>query len=74
MSITPLLDPGTAELLWTTTASSLVLVAGALTLLALPWRDDELQAVDDTVRNLTRPLIGRLGPSWLLRARSRWSG
>ncbi|MEC7948506.1 MAG: hypothetical protein VX265_13150 [Myxococcota bacterium] len=46
------LDPITADLIWTLTVSGLVLAAGAITLLMLPWSDREIAQVDHSFRTL----------------------
>ena len=46
------LDPITADLIWTLTVSGLVLAAGAITLLMLPWSDREIAQVDRSFRTL----------------------
>lgn len=46
------LDPITADLIWTLTVSGLVLAAGALALLVLPWTDREIAQVDHSFRSL----------------------
>ena len=46
------LDPATAEFLWTTSVSTLLVLAGAIALWMLPWSDEEIEEVDQSFRKL----------------------
>ena len=52
----PLFDPNTALTLQTLLLCGMVLLAGAVALLSLPWTDAEIAQVDREARNLVRPL------------------
>jgi len=45
------IDPATLDLIWTTSVSSLLLICGGLTLALLPWRDEEIEAVEHSFRS-----------------------
>ena len=46
------LDPATADLLWTASVSTLLLLAGALSIWMLPWSDEEINEVDQSFQRL----------------------
>ena len=50
------LDPATAELLWTASVSTLLILAGAIALWMLPWSDDEIEEVDQSFRQLVNQM------------------
>ena len=50
--MTTLLDPCTTDMLWTLLVMGSLLSAAAITLLALPWSDQELARVDATFRSM----------------------
>ncbi len=45
-------DPALSELLWTGSVSTLLLLAGVLTVAMLPWTDREIGVVHGTARGL----------------------
>ena len=47
-----LFDPATIEVLWTMAVSSLLLLAGTLTVYILPWSNAEIDAVYNTFAQL----------------------
>jgi hypothetical protein len=46
------LDPATAEFLWTASVSTLLLLAGSLSIWMLPWSDKEIDEVDQSFQRL----------------------
>ena len=52
-----LMEPATIDLLWTLMTSGALVSAGVLALIALPWSDQEIAAVDQAVR-----ATGEIGP------------
>jgi hypothetical protein len=49
------LDPATADLLFTITSTLGLLIAGAATIVALPWADDEIAATERAAMALVTP-------------------
>ncbi|MDG1479492.1 MAG: hypothetical protein P8R54_07870 [Myxococcota bacterium] len=47
-----MLNPATIELIWTLSVTTLLMVAGGLTILIMPWKDDEIMAVHRTVSSV----------------------
>jgi hypothetical protein len=47
-----MLNPATTELIWTLSVTTLLMVAGGLTILIMPWKDDEIMAVHKEVKRL----------------------
>jgi hypothetical protein len=45
-----MLNPATAELIWTLSVSTLLMMAGGLTIWLMPWSDAEILAVHRTVK------------------------
>ncbi len=47
-----MLDPATIELIWTLSVTTLLMVAGGLTIWLMPWKDAEIMAVHRTVKSV----------------------
>lgn len=47
-----MLDPATIELIWTLSVTTLLMVAGGLTIWLMPWKDEEIMAVHRTVSSV----------------------
>ena len=47
-----MLNPATTELIWTLSVTTLLMVAGGLTILIMPWKDDEIMEVHEEVKRL----------------------
>lgn len=45
-----MLNPATAELIWTLAVTTLLMVSGGLTIWLMPWSDDEIMAVHRTAK------------------------
>ena len=45
-----MLNPATAELIWTLTVTTLLLASGGLTIWLMPWSDEEIMAVHRTAK------------------------
>jgi hypothetical protein len=52
-------DPALLELAWSLSVGALAMLASAIALVALPWTDAEIAAVDDEARLLVRPALRR---------------
>lgn len=52
-------DPALLELAWSLCVGALALLSSAIALVALPWTDAEIAAVDDEARLLVRPALRR---------------
>ena len=46
-----MLNPATAELIWTITVTTLLMVSGGLTIWLMPWSDEEILAVHRTAKS-----------------------
>jgi len=57
MSSAYLLDPATAELLWTLMVTGLLLLASGLSLTLLPWSDREIQKVHTSATLLLSSVV-----------------
>jgi len=48
------LDPATAELVWTASVSTLLVLSSAIALWVLPWSDAEISQVDQSFHKMVR--------------------
>ncbi|MFT5680512.1 MAG: hypothetical protein ACI8RZ_001418 [Myxococcota bacterium] len=70
-----MLDPATTELLWTLSVTTLLMVAGGLTMWLMPWSDAEIMSVHRTVKavaiaHLPTPLPATITATQPTRSRS----
>lgn len=52
-------DPALLEFAWSMSVGALAILSSAIALVALPWTDAEITAVDDEARELVRPALRR---------------
>lgn len=48
------LDPATADIVWTATVSTLLVLAGAVSIWMLPWSDEEINEVDQSFKKIVK--------------------